>query len=79
MGGLGDLLEDYRRLADLCGFLSVTGCDLTAERCWEKPPSPFFSSSSEDSSDLRNDADSSSNFSTCPSRVSRSCIRLAVL
>ena len=79
MGGLGDLLEDYRRLADLCGFLSVTGYDLTAERCWEKSPSPFFSSSSEDSSDLRNDADSSSNFFTCPSRVSRSCIRLAVL
>jgi len=52
MGGLGDLLEEYRRLADLCGFLSVTGCDLTAERCWEKSPSPFFSSSSEDSSDL---------------------------
>jgi hypothetical protein len=33
MGGLGDLFEEYRRLADLCGFLSVTGCDLTAERC----------------------------------------------
>jgi hypothetical protein len=30
MGGLGDLFEEYRRLADLCGFLS--GCDLTAER-----------------------------------------------
>jgi len=77
MGGLVDLLEDYRKLADLCGFLSVTGCDLTAERCWEK--SSLFFSSSEDSSNLRNDADSSSNFFTCPSRVSRSCIRLAVL
>ena len=78
MGGLGDSPEEYRRLADLCGFLSVTGCDLTAERCWEKS-SPFFSSSLEDSSNFRNDADSSSNFFTCPSRVSRSCIRLAVL
>jgi len=77
MGGLVDLLEDYRKLADLCGFLSVTGCDLTAERCWEKS-SPFFSSL-EDSSNLCKDADSSSNFFTCPSRVSRSCIRLAVL
>jgi len=78
MGGLGDLFEEYRKLADSCRFLSVTGCDLTAERWWEKS-SPFFSSSSEDSGDLRNDADSSSNFFTCPSRVSRSCIRLAVL
>ncbi|NAZ34552.1 MAG: hypothetical protein GU356_09815 [Pyrobaculum sp.] len=77
MGGLGDFFEEYRKLADLCGFLSVTGCDLTAERCWEKS-SPFFSSS-EDSSNFRNDADSSSNFFTCPSRVSRFCIRLAVL
>jgi len=78
MGGLGDLFEEYRRLADLCGFLSVISCDLTAERYWEKS-SLLFSSSSEDSSKLRNDADSSSNFSTCSSRVSRSCIRLAVL
>jgi hypothetical protein len=70
MGGLGDLFEEYRKLADLCGFLSVTGCGLTAERCWEKSPSPFFSSSSEDSSNLCNDADSSSNFFTCPSRIS---------
>jgi hypothetical protein len=77
MGGLGDLFEEYRKLADLCGFLSVTGCDLTAERCWEKS-SPFFSSS-EDSSSLSNDADSSSNFFTCPSRVSRSFTCFAVL
>ena len=77
MGGLVDLLEDYRKLADLCGFLSVTGCDLTAERCWEK--SSLFFSSLEDSNNLCNDADSSSNFFTCPSRVSRSFIRLAVL
>ena len=78
MGGLGDSPEECRKLADLCGFLSVISCDLTAERCWEKS-SPFFSPSSEDSSNLCNDADSSSNFFTCPSRVSRSCIRLAVL
>jgi hypothetical protein len=78
MGGLGDFLEECRKLADLCGSLSITGCDLAAERCWEKS-SPFFSSSSEDSSNLCNDADSSSNFFTCPSRVSGSFIRLAVL
>jgi hypothetical protein len=79
MGGLGDFFEEYRKLADSCGFLSVTSCDLTADRCWVKSSSLFSSSSSEDSSNLCNDADSSSNFFTCPSRVSGSFIRLAVL